>query len=73
MKAIQLYRRHFNTLENRIESAIEDQLAGTFITDDKATATEKVNKYLDGVNDDTYKGWDGRTYPYYFTREIEIQ
>ena len=73
MEAIQVFRRDFCSLENRISNAVSEKLLGTFIGGGDLSAHGVAAEFvlsLDLIQ--PYLGWDGKVYPQIYVEEITI-
>lgn len=73
MEAIQVFKRDFNTLENRVESAEHDELLGTFIAKGTMSAHGHANEFISNLEPfKHYLAWDGIVYPKIYIKRIDI-
>ncbi len=74
MEAIQVFKIHFCTLENRVSNAIEEKLLGTFIAKGTMSAHGHANEFVSNMNPvKHYLAWDGEVYPKVYIKKIDIK
>ena len=73
MEAIQVFEKHFDTLENKVSNAIEDNLLGTFIAKGTMSAHGHANEFISNLEPKKhYLAWDGEVYPKIYIKRISI-
>ena len=75
VKALQLIRVGFDSMENHYSDAVTRRVLGTFIDvpEPDKWAVCKIKEFLRTIElERPYLGWDNRVYPQYEVKEIEV-
>lgn len=73
MEAIQVFKVDFDIMENRVDSAIDEMLLGTFVAEAPMSAHRKAAEFISNLPPiKHYLAWDGSVYPKIYTKKITI-